>query len=229
MQLLRHVQPDVFVHLGDLMDYDALNSNSPRKHTTLALEFEAAGLVLAQLRKAAGPAKLVYMDGNHEDRRTCAPKELLDLLDFERNEKMKRELHHWNRVDNYLAPSPNDRHACNLVRFGQVTLSHGFKWGANADRHEAALYGVEYGLHIRSHTHQPLAPTRVMYTPTIPMNRWAANVGCGADLHTLKLHYAGRRNTSMWGHGAIIFQFNPEIKLADKRHWEAYLVDFDER
>lgn len=232
-KIVQDLKPDYIIYLGDLFNADAGGNGYDRYlnigKAALLDEYKAAAKVLRRYSKAAPRAKKVYMEGNHEVRVRTAdriPKELLGIIDYrDPSRTLGKELQEWEWRP-YISPdrrlSPRGQ---GLYRIGQVTFLHGFEWGANSDRQEAQLYGVEYGLTVRSHTHKPLPVTRVMLSPTIPTNRWVANCGTGSNIGVFKTDYAGRRNTSLWGDGIVVGSCCPHGLGLQSRHWQAAMLE----
>jgi len=227
------------IHLGDV--FDAQAGGPPNrffdKDRSLLSEYRAAVKVLTAYREAATTgrsragrrkAKCYWLEGNHEARVRTAdrmPKSLLGLLDYRTQGELGREWRRWQWRP-YISPHkglPDDLQG--MVRFGQVTLIHGWKFGGNSDRDEAQTYGVEYGLTVRAHTHRPIGVTRGMVTTTVAMNRWYANVGWGGDLSKFKMGYAGRRDTTLWGSAILVFACDPTVVAANERKWSAELIE----
>lgn len=69
-QVIRVAQPDVIVHMGDLMDCYHLSrfDHNPKRIHGLQGEIDMARAHLASMRLLAPKARFVYCEGNHEDR-----------------------------------------------------------------------------------------------------------------------------------------------------------------
>lgn len=63
-------QPDLLVHMGDLLDCYTLSrwDKNPDRKETLQDEIDMARLHLAEMRDLHPNARIVYLEGNHEDR-----------------------------------------------------------------------------------------------------------------------------------------------------------------
>lgn len=63
-------QPDLLCHMGDLLDCYTLSrwDKNPERKETLQDEINAARLHLAEMRDLHPNARIVYLEGNHEDR-----------------------------------------------------------------------------------------------------------------------------------------------------------------
>ncbi len=68
--LLIDTEPDVVIHLGDLLDCYGISrfSKDPTRLTSLQDEIDQARILLAQWRDAAPQAQMFLLEGNHEDR-----------------------------------------------------------------------------------------------------------------------------------------------------------------
>lgn len=230
--IIRDIKPNLVVHTGDLFDAEGASGGKSALYrmseAQLHDEYRVAATVLRRIREAAPKAKLVWLEGNHEARVRMperVPKALIGMLDYRRYGPLAAEAQHWVWRP-YVSPHPGLPHKdVGLYRVGQITFAHGWLWGNHSDGHEAQLYGVEYGLMVRSHTHKPQPVTRVMLTSSVPTNRWSANVGFGGDIEKFKQTYAARRNTALWGHGVLTFSTPDVRRLAPKRLWQANLIE----
>lgn len=86
-------QPDMLVHMGDLLDCYQISKydKDPARKDTLQDEIDAARVHLARARKAMPNARFIYLEGNHEDRLRRAlwnlegpAAQLARLTDFQR-------------------------------------------------------------------------------------------------------------------------------------------------
>jgi len=71
LQIVEAVEPDRIVLLGDMLDLAELSLKYPRRPNqlyTIQPALEALHAWLVRLRRAAPPAQIVYLEGNHEDR-----------------------------------------------------------------------------------------------------------------------------------------------------------------
>lgn len=69
-QVIRTAQPDVVIHMGDLLDTYHLSrfDHDPKRMKGLQEEVDLARAHLAAFRVLAPKARFIYLEGNHEDR-----------------------------------------------------------------------------------------------------------------------------------------------------------------
>ena len=81
---IRDVQPDVIIHNGDLLDFPGLTTKFARKQAnrgTLRSELDTAIGILKTERLYAPKAKIIVLEGNHEDRVRVLVEERADGLE----------------------------------------------------------------------------------------------------------------------------------------------------
>ena len=222
-------KPQVFVHLGDVVDADGASVHSDDSDSvTLHDEFLIASDMLRRIREALPEdCKLVMIDGNHDDniqrpdpRRV--PKALRSLCDPRKMHGVADEFKRWKHI-------PYRFGRC--FQLGGVIFHHGFGASANSDELEAIQLAMACGGHahrlvIRGHTHRPVPPTQCRRTARVKLPWWYCNVGMMA--FEQKPSYCHRFDTQQWGRSAC---FGTAIvgrpDRIPKDNWTAELVDLD--
>lgn len=159
------------------------------------------------------------MDGNHDDNIAQPgrlPKAVRSSILARKESVLGEHTQDWHTV-----PYGHDHY----YRIGQITFQHGCQTNLNAERDQALLYGVPYGLHVSAHTHRPIPPTLIQLPGKVPVyGTHICNVGTGADWE--KMRYIQRSNHALWGRGVLIFQVNAKQKRAwfGSKQWDADLL-----
>ena len=204
-------QPQVIVNLGDTMDTQSLSKFSESKLIELAQEFDAANVFCQRINEAAPKAKKVWMMGNHEERMFReSVAHLSRLLDYRLHIKAARK---WTHVPYCYRPD-------HTFTIGQVTFAHGFGASQTACKREAHDLGVENGLYVFGHLHQPWAPHRIAMGQ-LRTRFWSANTGCFIKAG---VGYMKTKNDSLWGQGIIVGEALTKRRADTKRNWEAELL-----
>ena len=145
-------QPATFILLGDSIDTQCLSRFSKANVEKLSGEYEALEEFLVRLKDSLpSTTKLVYLDGNHEDR-LYKPEHshVSDLLDLEKHvptmEAFERK--------------PYSQHPDSIYHIGAVSFYHGWALSANGMKKEALRFGCPEagGCTISAHTHRPHQP-----------------------------------------------------------------------
>lgn len=146
LQLIRDEQPDEVVLVGDFLDVSSMSAHAPGgwEAAKLSDEIKAGREAIRELRNAAGAAKIVYLEGNHESRpkRTAAQRlsAVTDLVAIDKLLGLREMGIQWVQEGKAL-------------RRGKLRYVHGYWTGdSHAKTHLAKLMwpGVAYG-----HTHRP--------------------------------------------------------------------------
>lgn len=219
-------KPDVLVHLGDWMEADAASRWPSEETYSLEEEIAEADRVAVEIHDAAPEAERVWLLGNHD--KNILDKGRIDgkvrsMCDFRRpqfddsGEQINKNLLGWKIVADY--------HYCRtrgVVRFGQVTLAHGYEAGTKADENHSVLLGCPMGLYVGGHTHRPTHVTQAIKSAGVPLPYWYANAGCLRDLSP---HYMRRQRGFQWGHGCVLIEADtrvgPHKSLRMSRRWTA--------
>lgn len=182
----RKYQPDVIVHLGDLVDCYSVSAHDrdPRRVHQLSAELRAANSLLDDL-DSLGAARKVFCEGNHEYRLERyllqhAPA-LLDSIDMGKLLHLKRR--GWDEIPYH-----------EFGKVGKLYVTHeaGF-CGANAIKQtgDAFRHNVAFG-----HSHR----LGVSYFGTVTGERYvSANLGWLGDTHEAK--YAHNATKAQWALG----------------------------
>lgn len=211
VQQIADRQPDVVVNLGDTIETNCLSSFAKVNEDTLAAEYESADDVLSRIVDAARGAKLVWIEGNHEERyRRPEYAALSKLIDYR---KRIPAASGWKHIARHYHPD-------GVFRMGQVSFSHGFNTGVASCKREAIQLGVPNGLYVYGHTHRP-HPVHRIALGTTKLPYWHANVGTfikpGPD-------YMQSKDDSLWGQAVVVGHANTK-RTYDHRHgWEAETI-----
>jgi predicted phosphodiesterase len=217
-------QPDVLVHLGDLLEASAA-SKFPKEDTwTLEDEYEGGNQYLEDLAGSVGKkTRKVFLPGNHDfNIRSYArlPKDVRSLLDYR---KHMPELENWEQpVEEYVY----DRNR-GVFRLGQVTFAHGFAAGVAADKNHAIDLGMPYGLYVGGHTHQPKVVQQVMANQTTPLPYWMSNAGTLREIWTTADTWMRRKRRHLWGQAIVLGEVNTNWQshtngmIPSTREWDA--------
>jgi predicted phosphodiesterase len=214
---IREHKPDVVVHLGDGREA-ASASKWPSEHTwTLEDEYQRHNTLLANIRKAAGDkAKLVMMEGNHDDNIRAIGRINSQLRSLCLPEMHEPELKNW-RVFPYTYSQRG------VYRLGSVSFAHGYEAGQNSDKAQSVLLGMPYGLFVSGHTHRPKHITQVMMTQAIPLPYWFANAGC---LRTMDCDFMERKRQHQWGQAVVVGESRETKSPRMSKTWDAHTEIF---
>lgn len=209
-------RPDVVVHLGDGREANSASKWPSEYDWTLEDEYESHNTFLASVRKEAGDASLVMLEGNHDDNIRAIGRIDAGLRSLCLPEKHEPELKHWKVL-------PYTYSQRGIYRIGSVTFGHGYEAGQNADEAQSLLLGMPYGLWIGGHTHRPQHVTQVFKTKAIPLPYWYANAGCGRVMET---DYMQRKRQHQWGQGIVVGESQPLKSPRMSKTWDAHLELF---
>ncbi len=214
-------QPDVVVHVGDLLEADAASRFPSEYSWELEDEFEAGDAVLDLFATAAPDyASLVFLEGNHDANIAAEGRidpKIRSLVDWRENLRaLKVNGGRWEIGAKYEYNRKNGAYA-----IGQVTMSHGYEAGVSSDENQSLILGVPYGLSVTAHTHRPKPVTQTMKTKTVPLPYWHANVGTLRDI--LDVPYMDRKNRILWGQAIVLGEANVRFdgRYPNAREWEA--------
>lgn len=218
VDIIKGHKPNVVVLNGDLFEADAASRWPSERAHTLDDEYREACATLASIRRAAPKGcRLVFVPGNH-DANITAPhrisKKIRSLVDYRQHQALRSELLHWEHNLQYVSVP---KLCC--FRLGQVTFLHGFKAARNSDLQESLLYGEEWGLTVRGHTHHPVSVTQVNHG-AIRIPRWFANSGCLVSMDPPP-EYVRRTNTQAWGQAVVIGEAAVSAQNQKGRWWDA--------
>jgi predicted phosphodiesterase len=216
---IKKEKPDVIVHMGD--GHEALSASRWPSvyHWTMQDERRAMSKHFDRISKAAPNARKIFLMGNHDDN-------MLNVLRIE-SAKYGEETFDWTtwypqlegdwEIGSEYVYDPK----WGAINLGQVTLTHGYSAGTNADKEMAIVLGMPHGLTISGHTHRPSPVTKVQATTRLTLPYWTANPGCG---RTLKPDYVKQKLTADWGQGLVLFWYEdwryPNYMPKEPR-WEA--------
>ena len=208
-------QPQVTVHLGDLLEGDAASRWPNDKKVSLVEEYESAARLLEQVRGWSPKGRYVLLAGNHDDNIAAPnriPKEMREACQPENNLALGGELRHWERIP-YIN---SDKGAFWL---GKVCFKHGYSTNDDIEALEFAG-DTPSPLIVGGHTHRPVPVTRCMRTKRVPLHVWHANAG---HLGPSKPDYVMRQSTRLWGHALIVGATSP-VRWASGREWMAEVI-----
>jgi predicted phosphodiesterase len=146
LDLIKDEQPDEVILVGDFLDVSSMSSHAAGgwEVAKLSDEIKAGREAIRELRAAAGGAKIIYLEGNHESRpkRTAQQRlsAVVDLVAVDKLLGLKEQGIQWLQEGKAL-------------RRGKLRYVHGYWTGdSHAKTHLAKLMwpGVAYG-----HTHRP--------------------------------------------------------------------------
>jgi len=201
--LIRKIEwfkPDYVVNCGDW--YEGLagtrHAKDPRHDWDLFDEHRAVAEQATAINFAAPNATKVWISGNHDDNAfgihaDRIPSDLRRVSHWQSNEAVQSSLAGWIIKDRY-------RHG-ERYYLGQISFGHGCPVTDASAKDECYLYGVPYGLDIRSHTHRPEPVTQCRERKVI-LPYWYANTGTGADWD--RMYYMDRQSKALWGRGCVI-------------------------
>jgi predicted phosphodiesterase len=193
--LIEDVQPDVVFIAGDLVDFYSVSKyeKDPVRKLHLSSELEACRLFLEALRKAAGEAEIVYVQGNHEMRLEAfiqdkAP-ELTGLEELRFESLLRLEEYGIQ----YIRGKRNTKTA--YVEFGGILIGHFDAIGQQAGDTAKRLLNKYRQPVVQGHCHR-LA--MIPYTHPDGTVYWGCESGCLADLDP---EYVEVPN---WQHGMVV-------------------------
>ena len=222
---IKEEKPDVVVCLGDLHEANHASRWPTVYHWNMYDERVAVSAHLDRVSKAHADAKRYLLMGNHDD----------NMLNVLRNDSVKLgdDVFDWTQWYPQLRNGDWEV-GCEYVydpewgaiQLGQITLTHGYSAGTQADKEMALVMGMPYGLTISGHTHRPKPVTQVTATTRVSLPYWSANPGCG---RTLKPDYVKQKLTADWGQGLVVFEYEdwryPNYMPREPR-WEAWTEVF---
>lgn len=175
-EVIPREKPSLIVHLGDLVDFKIISRfvNDPRKVVSLQDELELARNFFTRLRKKAPKARIIFKEGNHEERwltylKTRA-RELLGVSELSLNQLFKCKE---NKVEYY------DAHTT-LVLDGKLRITHGWYERTQAGYSAmGSLLDTDGVCGISGHTHKLAKVSRG--------DRWWIESG-----------HIGQRNPDIW-------------------------------
>jgi predicted phosphodiesterase len=221
-QIQEH-QPDVLIHLGDLLEASSASKFPKEDAWDIINEYEHAENILDALSEAAPGAERLFLEGNHDHNiRGYAriPKDLRPLVDYRRHipSFVKQE---WiPGVDEYVY----DRNR-GVYRLGQVTFGHGWATGVSADKQQSVDLGMPYGLFVSGHTHKPVQVTQTMMNQTTPLPYWYANAGTLRNIWSTADDWMRRKRRHLWGQAIVLGDAWVDTKktssIPGQRRWDA--------
>lgn len=211
LQRVDEINPDVFVHNGDLIDADCVGKFAKGDSSTLKKEYEEANGFLDELNQKLGNAKRVLMQGNHDFRIFRSEnKHLSELLDFRLHIPSLRD---WQIFD-------YKQHPKHVFRLGQVTFCHGFGVTKRACVVESINLSGPNTLYCHSHTHRGFGPTQVVWGENLRLPYWYANTGTGISSN---VEYFQTRDISNWNRGMLVGRV--EKKKRDRPTWDVEFIE----
>jgi predicted phosphodiesterase len=201
---VREVKPDYFINLGDFIDMDALSAFTGRKRP-LSEDFGAARDALKAINEAAGDAKKVYLQGNHEERLWRSDNDhLTRALDYGDWPEMRG----WKHIPYVNGPQGR-------FNLGQVVFAHGFAVGVGGCKKEAHYATNQCGLYVSAHTHRPHPVHEYRFGQTLS-GKYHVNVGTGIDEEEVKLGYMKTKASNEWG-SALVTGWSNTKRVVDTR------------
>jgi predicted phosphodiesterase len=224
LAVLRDVQPEYVIHLGDLFEASHASVH-PDEHEHDALdEYQSAAAYLDTIIDATPGAQRVWCLGNHDDN--------IQRRDARRVPAKYRRAVHWSNSpwkESFAVwrQVPYVKDPRGFYQLGQVIFSHGFDAGASSDELEAIQLanlagGFAHTLVIRGHTHRPEQPTQCRRTKRIPLPFWYANAGTLCDIE--RMDYAARVDTSAWGAAVVVGTTRIGRACQPARNWRAETI-----
>ena len=217
IEQIKERQPNIIVHLGDLIDCESVSNYPKYNSVSLSAEYAQVGEFLEAVNDASPKSRKIFMQGNHEERITRPEyNHVSDLLDYTKHIK---SLKRWKCFPYILDP----RYTYTL---GQLTFAHGwaFTAGGSSERKEGIDISGQTanGCYIHAHTHRPLYEQMSLNTWKLPF--WRCNVGCGIDFDWVNTGYAKGRNISQWHHALVSGWAETKRRHDGKRNWEIELI-----
>lgn len=218
---IKEERPDYVVCLGDLLEADAASRWPGEQKHDLATEFKNADAFLRSIKDAAGDARLIFIEGNHDNNIRAAnriPEKLRALCDYRQSIPAMAD---WTFGAEY------EYHRSRGVwRLGQVSFMHGYETSAAGLDTQAITMGNPFGLSVWGHTHRPTEATQV-YRAQAPLPYWRMDVGCICKMDT---EYMKRKRQWAWGQACAVINLNPSAGTAKSPrmspHWDADLRVF---
>lgn len=223
---IRQEKPDEVICLGDL--HEAMHASRwPSAYNwTMTAERDDVARHMDRITRAAPDVPKTLLMGNHDANmlnvlRIDADKFGHDTFDWTLWYDRQLNQDGWNIGCEYVYDPE-----WGAVQRGQVTFTHGYSAGTQADKEMALVIGQPYGLTVSGHTHRPKPVTQVMASTRISLPYWFANPGCG---RTLKPDYAQQKLTQDWGQGLVVVEYEewryPNYMPREPR-WEAWTEIF---
>ena len=231
-------QPDFIILGGDVLDCQAMSSHAKYQDWELSQEWARFRNFLIEVREVCPGHKLVYLDGNHEDRinKGQVPKDIRGALNWENWLPPKGDSHPPLRdmLDGsirrpYVNRRSSKRQRGGTWSLGQVTFYHGYEIGISAERNQAKRFVDDWGLGVSCHTHQPTPVTQVIDPGKVRSPKWYCNGGTWIDWEA-NAEYADRFNTDGWGHGMVIGEsrcMGEGREYRQSKQWDAEVVVWD--
>lgn len=209
-------KPDYVVCLGDLLEADAASRWPSEQKHTLEQEYASADGFLRSISDAAGDARLVFCEGNHDANileKHRIPEKLRALCDYRKAIPAMAE---------WLFGAEYEYHRTRGVfRLGPVNFMHGYETSQSGMRIQAVTMSNPYCLSVWGHTHRWSDVWQVMLTPTVPLPYWAVDVGCLCKMDT---EYMKRKRQWGWAQGCAVINLNPSAGTSKsprmKPHWD---------
>lgn len=209
LQKVDEIQPDVFVHNGDLIDQDCVGKFAKGDSPTLKKEYETVNGFLDELNQKLGSAQKVFLQGNHDSRVFREEhKHLAELLDFRLHIPA---LDGWKVFDYHYHPK-------HVFHLHQVTFAHGWGVSKRSAISEAVNLSGPNTLYCASHTHRGFSPTQVEWS-NLKLPYWLANTGTGISSD---VEYFKTRDVSGWNRGMLVGHV--EKKKRDRPTWDVQFI-----
>lgn len=217
---IREFEPDVVIHVGDLLEADGASRFPSEYSWTMEDEFEAGDEILHTFAAAAPGADLWFLEGNHDANISAEGRidpAIRDLVDWRRNlDQLEENGGRWKPKARYIYNRKQGS-----ASIGQVTFAHGYEAGVSSDENQSIILGVPYGLTVTAHTHRPKNVTQTDKTKTIPLPFWHANVGTLRDI--VEVPYMERKNRIKWGQAVVLGEalVREDRRYPNTREWAA--------
>ena len=152
IRAIKKEKPDKIVINGDFMDFSQLSSyiKNPRFKTKLQHDLDIGKSILANIRKAAPNAEIIYVVGNHDGNRLLKFVSELEPL----QELAAIELKNLLELDKLNIKLIDRENNNSYVRIGNTIIGHfnlAYKGSGNTVRSLLNKYGVN---DVQSHTHR---------------------------------------------------------------------------
>jgi len=209
----RKYKPDQFIINGDLVDFYSLSKfdKNPERKTSCFEEIKMAKKVLANIRKSLPNTKIVYLEGNHENRlqrflwRNAPEMEEFPELELKNLLKLKQKKIQFIKVDGDYWKTDTGHY-----NIGDVLIMHGDNKlnGASLSKYSGysvkntMLGGVQQSV-IINHNHR----LALIFHSTPYSCLTGMEAGCLCDL----------TGTANWQNGFVTFElkknkmFNPQV------------------
>ena len=206
-------KPEVIVLLGDVCDTECLSRFAKQNAISLEQEYQAGDKCAETIHDHAHGAKIIWMQGNHEER--CFRPDysaLSELIDYRIHVKASSKWTHY----------PYELRQDKCFSIGQVTFAHGWNTNDASIKKETIILGVPNGLYIHGHTHRPHCVKQVKMG-AVDLPYWYANTGTFIQTNP-KPEYMKKRDDHQWGQGLVIGHANPKRRWGHKCDWAARLL-----